>query len=604
MPRPSLILACLLAPALAAPAAPDPAALLPPAPAWSGPSEKLIAPPDHPWVTPAEKTGLADSPSYDETIAWLRRLADASPQLELAEFGRTAAGRTLWLVIAAKEATASVAALPATGRPTLLAQAGIHSGEIDGKDAGMMLLRDIAFGGKAGLLDRANFVFVPVFNADGHERSSAWNRPNQRGPLHQGWRTTAQNLNLNRDYTKADAPETQAMLRLLHEVRPALYLDLHVTDGIDYQYDITYGFHGWDGSFAWSPRVGEWLDRAWRPAMDAALKSAGHIPGPLVFAVNNRDLTQGISMGAANPRFSNAYGDLRHLPSVLVENHSLKPYRQRVLGTYVLLEASLRVLGDQGAAVQEAMAADAAARPARLAMNWGATVEKQEPMDFLGIAYEEYESPASGTKEVRWLGTPKTYRNLVVHWNTRPGIELARPRSYVVPATKPEIIARLKAHGIDMRTLAAPTELAVEMCRLVDPKPAAQPFEGRHLLAATVTRERRRETFPPGSVRIPTDQPLGDLAIALLEPESADSFLAWGFFPEILQRTEYIEGYVIAPLAEKMLAGDAALKAEFEARLAADEAFAKDPAARLQWFYTRSKFHDDRYLLYPVGIER
>ncbi len=582
----------------------DPGGILPPAPPWSGASEALIAKPDHPWITPSEQTGLTDSPTYDETIAWLKKLAEASPFIEIKAIGRTAQGRELFAVIASKEGIHRIGQLADNGRPTLLAQAGIHSGEIDGKDAGMMLLRDLAFGGKEHLLENVNFVFVPVFNADGHERRSAWNRPNQRGPVHQGWRTTAQNLNLNRDYMKADAPEMQAMLALLNEWRPALYLDLHVTDGIDYQYDITYGFHGWDGSFAWSPRIGAWLDHVWRPAMDTALKAAGHIPGPLVFAKNNRDLTEGLVTGPGNPRFSNAYGDLRHIPAVLVENHSLKPYKQRVLGTYVLLEASLKVLGENAASVTTAIAADEAARPAALAMNWGDTHEKIVPMDFPGIAYEEYDSPASGTNEVRWLGTPKIYPGLPVHWNTKPGVELRRPKAYLVPVTKAGIISRLEAHGIRLTRLETAETLTVEMYRLADPKPAAQPFEGRHLLAAKVQPETRAETFPAGSVRVPTDQPLGDLAIALLEPESADSFLAWGFFPEILQRTEYIEGYAIAPLAEKLLAENPRLKTEFEAKLAAEPEFAKDPTARLQWFYTRSRFYDDRHLLYPVGIER
>jgi murein tripeptide amidase MpaA len=573
----------------------SPTEFLPPAPPWSGASEALMARADNPWITPAEQTGLTDSPGYDATIAWLQRLEAASPLIQVREFGRTPQGRPLYVVVARKGVA---------GKPVLLAQAGIHSGEIDGKDAGLMLLRDIAFGGKESLLDRATFVFVPVFSADGHERSSAWNRPNQRGPVHQGWRTTAQNLNLNRDYMKADAPEMRAMLALLNEWQPALYLDLHVTDGIDYQYDITYGFHGWDGGFAWSPKIGAWLDQQLRPAVDAALKAAGHIPGPLVFAQNNRDLTQGITAGPGDPRFSNAYGDLRHIPSVLVENHSLKPYKQRVLGTYVLLEASLKLLGEQAAAVQAAIAADSAARPATLAFNWSGASDVQTTMNFAGIAYEEYLSPASGVKEVRWLGTPKTYENLTVHVNTKPGVEVRRPKAYWIPATKPEVIERLQLHGIHLEEIAHPTTLAVGMYRLVDPKPAAKPFEGRHLLATKVKAETRTETFPPRSIRVPTDQPLGDLVVALLEPESVDSFLSWGFFPEILQRTEYIEGYVVAPMAEKMLAADPALQAEFDAEVANDPKFAADPTARLQWFYQRSKFYDDRYLLYPVGIER
>lgn len=586
-----LFLPILLVGGLAA----GPADFLPPAPPWHGASEALVVQAGHAWITPAEKTGLTDSPNYDDTIAWLRKLCAATSLVTMQEFGRTPQGRPLYAVVARKGTTE---------KPVLLAQAGIHSGEIDGKDAGLMLLRDIAFGDKGALLDRATLVFIPVFSADAHERSSEWNRPNQRGPVHQGWRTTAQNLNLNRDYMKADAPETRALLGLINQWKPALYLDLHVTDGIDYQYDITYGFHGWDGGFAWSPKIGAWLDQQWRPATEAALKAAGHIPGGLVFAKNNRDLAQGITGGASNPRFSNSYGDLRHIPAVLVENHSLKPYKQRVLGTYVLLEASLKVLGDQAAAVQSAIAADAAFRPATVAMNWTGSSDEQISIDFAGIAYEEYVSPASGAKEVRWLGTPKTYPQLPVHLNTKPGVELRRPRAYWVPATKPEVIERLSAHGIRMEALSQAQAVDVTMYRLVNPKSAAEPFESHFALTAEVSVEPHRETFPLGSVRVPADQPLGDLAVALLEPASADSFLAWGFFPEILQRTEYIEGYVIAPLAEQMLANDPKLKAEFEAKLAADPKFAADPTARLQWFYARSKFYDERYLLYPVGIER
>jgi hypothetical protein len=124
------------------------------------------------------------------------------------------------------------------------------------------------------------------------------------------------------------------------------------------------------------------------------------------------------------------------------------------------------------------------------------------------------------------------------------------------------------------------------------------------ITATSFTPERRRETYSVGSVRIPVDQPLGELVAILLEPESPDSFFAWGMFPEILQRTEYIEGYAIAPLAERMLAADPKLKAEFEAKLAAEPEFARNGDARLAWFYARTPYYDARHLLYPVGRER
>lgn len=595
-----LLFPLLLASVIAA----GPQDFLPPAPPWHGASEALIARPDNLWITPAEKTGLTDSPGYDETIAWLRKLSEASPLIKLVPFGRTAQGRDLYVVVASKEGAETGAVLTQNKRPTLLAQAGIHSGEIDGKDAGMMLLRDITFGGKATLLDGANFMLIPVFNADGHERSSEWNRPNQRGPVHQGWRTTAQNLNLNRDYLKADSPEMRALLSLLNDWRPELYLDLHVTDGIDYQYDITFGYNGYDGQFAWSPRIGAWLDARFKPTVGAALAQAGHVPGPLVFAANNRDLNEGIGAGVASPRFSQGYGDLRHIAAVLVENHSLKSYKQRVLGTYVLLEASLQALATHGPELRAAIDADSDARPEQLPVNWNLAGGPTAEFDFKGIAYEEYVSPASGTREVRWLGTPKLYPKIKVQL-ARSGTSLHRPKAYYVPVTRPDLIERLRTHGLGLEEVTAGRNVQVAMARLVNPKSAAAPFEGRHPL----TFERLEwistsEHFPAGSVCVSTDQPLGDLAMMLLEPESQDSFLALGFFPEILQRTEYIEGYVIAPMAEKMLAEDPKLKAAFETRLAEDPKFAADPTARLQWFYARSKFYDERHLLYPVGIER
>jgi hypothetical protein len=578
---------------------------------WHGASERLIARADDPWITPSEKTGLTDTPNYDDTIVYLRKLASAFPAvLTVQEFGRTSQGRALIVVVASRARSLTADGLRATGRPTVLAQAGIHAGEIDGKDAGLMLLRDIAAGPKASLLDEANFLFVPVFNADGHERVSEWNRPNQRGPVHQGWRTTAQNLNLNRDYMKADAPEMQAMIALLNQWSPALYLDLHVTDGMDYQYDITFGYNGDTGVFAWSTRLGAWLNQTYRPAVEAALQAAGHVPGPVIDGVDPRDPRQGISLGTAMPRYSTGYGDLRHLATVLVENHSLKPYRQRVLGTYILLESSLRTVGAHAKQLEQAIAADRASRRELLPMNWGADgggAGTRSSMDFLGIDFENYVSPATGGREVRWLGTPMVFTNVPVFLD-QASLQLKRPKAYWVPVSKPEVIARLKLHGIQMETLTAARTVRVEMNRMVKPVPqrgeGTHPFESRHALKAGVTPEVRTETFPSGSVRVPADQPLGDLAMALLEPAAHDSLFAWGFFLEILQRTEYIEGYALAPLAERMLASDSKLKAEFEAKLAEDSKFAGDPAARMQWFYARSPYSDERYLLYPVGIER
>jgi murein tripeptide amidase MpaA len=571
-------------------AAPFPPAPLPAERPWTGASERLIAGKTDPWITPAEASDFIETPDYAATRAWLEKLVAASPLLTLESFGTSPEGRDLYFVRASK----------GPGRPVVLAQGGIHAGEIDGKDAGMMLLRDIALRGKDGLLDKADLVFVPIFNVDGHERSSAWSRPNQRGPREQGWRTTAQNLNLNRDYLKADAPEMQAMIGLINKLDPVLYLDLHVTDGADFQYDINTGFVGWQGQFARSPAIGRWLDGRFRPAVDTALKRAGHLHDLYVNAVDPDNLGKGIITEVDKPRYSTGYGDARRLPSVLVELHSLKNYRRRVLATYVLVEEALRLAGDEAAGLRAAIAADRAARPVEATLRWKPKAEPLYTMDFLGLAHDRVASAASGRKEIRWLDRPVTQKLPV--FGEEPELTVRLPRAWWVPASATSVIERLKLHGIAFETITAPKTLTVDMVRLVDPK-LGTPDEGHVPVKAGFAHETRTETFPPGSVRVPADQPLGLLAAELLEAEAPDSALAWNFFPAILQRTEYMEPYVTAPMADAMLKADPALQARFEAKLAADPAFAADGDARLAWFYAQTPYFDDRYLLYPIARE-
>ncbi|MFZ5671253.1 MAG: M14 family metallopeptidase [Pseudomonadota bacterium] len=581
-------------------AAPWDQAFLPPALPWDGASRRLLRPAGDPWSSAFEQDAAHDfSPDYADTRAWFERLDAASDLIRLETFGTSPEGRAIYAVIASKDGPALD-----PKKPVMLVQAGIHPGEIDGKDAGMMLLRDIAFYGKDGLLDRVNLVLIPILSVDGHERSGPYSRPNQRGPRIQGWRNTATNQNLNRDYMKLDQPEMRAARTFVNRLNPDLYVDVHVTDGIDYQYDVTYGYNGEDGVWSRSPAIARWLDEHFRPAVDRALSKQGHIPGPLVFAIDDRDPKKGLSDGGLGERFSNGWGSAAHVPTILIENHSLKPHEQRVLGTYVFLEAALKLLAARGEGLRAAIAADRALRPAEIPANFVATETPIAIRDFKGVLFERYDSPASGAAEIRWLGKrdPKPWK--MPFYGSRPTLVLARPKAYWVPGWRQDLIERLRLHGVAMESLAAPRTVTVEMLRLKDVAVSGRTNEGHvPITAGSVEAERRAWTFPAGSVRIPTDQPLGDIVVLLLEPRSSESFFAWGLFPEVLNRVEYIEAYAIAPLAERMLAADPALKAQFEAKLAADAAFAADPDARLAWFYARTPFYDDRFQLYPVGRE-
>jgi hypothetical protein len=579
---------------------------LPPIIEWHGKSESLIANPNNPWITSAEKSNFETTPSYDETFDWCKKLCNSSPLLTLVAIGKSLEGRTIYMIIASEEKNITASALKNSNKPLFLAQAGIHSGEIDGKDAGMMLLRDIAFGAKKELVNKVNFLFIPILSVDAHERSSVFNRPNQRGPKNMGWRTNAQNLNLNRDYTKLDTKEIRAVIKVINDYNPWLYMDIHVTDGADYQYDITYDF-GSEKSY--SPMITKWFSDTFKPAIDTDLKINGHIPGFYLNTANEMDFSKGNISFKGSPRFSNEYGELRHLPSILIENHSLKPYKQRVLGTYILLESTLKILAKEGNLLKQRIETDKAARPYQVPMSWNSEENSTnvDSMQFLAIESKILKSSVTNADYVQWTGKPITTR-IANYSHNIPADLIARPKGYWIPASCEDVIERLKLHGIETKTIPFEQEVEVEMYRITDYKfenesHKLQPFEGHIQVTAKTNLEVHKQVFAAGSVYISTDQPLGDLAMLLLEPSSKDSFFSWGFFYSIFQRTEYIEAYVMEPMAKKMLEDSPELKIEFERKKESDKTFANDQNAILTWFYSKTKYYDERYLLYPIGRE-
>ncbi|RVU41250.1 carboxypeptidase [Rheinheimera riviphila] len=569
---------------------------LPPLLPWDGPTQALIQP-QHPWVTPAELTDLTATPDYAQTISYLKKLVESSPLFRLEVIGQSPQGRDIYLV----KASSQPDLIGKSGRPTLLVQAGIHSGEIDGKDAGLMLLRDIAHGDKAGLLAQVDLLFIPVLSVDAHERRGEHHRMNQRGPLQQGWRSNASNLNLNRDYAKADSLEMRALLKVLNQYQPDLYMDVHVTDGEDYQYDITYGFNEPFASL--SPNGASWLAQVYRPYLDRQLSRQGHIPGPLVFGLDRMDFSKGLSGSTSTPRFSNGYGDVRHLPTILVENHSLKPYKQRVLGTYVLLEQTLKLLQEQGKALQLAKKADENFRPQQQVLLFKAA-EQPDLINFKGMSYEIAHSDISKAPYVKWTGQAKDYVDFPVYWEKVPAIETEVPTAYWIPPQYQDVIQRLEIHGVKMSRLTATKTLELQQLVASKPEFASKSFEGRVGVSATFTPQWRQLELVPGSVRVSTDQPLGALAVALLQPQAPDSFFSWGFFHGMFERTEYFETYAMIPWIEQQLVADPKLKQQFDQAVQADATLQKDGQARLNWFYQRSPFYDQAYLKYPVLLER
>jgi hypothetical protein len=562
------------------------------------------AAPQQDWTTFYEKSAYQATPRYAETVDFCRGLAAASPVFHYLSFGTSPQGRELPLLVADREGLCTPEAARAAGRTVILVEAGIHPGEISGKDAGLLLLRNLLVGQQSlDLLDGVTLLFVPIFNVDGHERFGPYNRINQNGPVEMGWRTNAANLNLNRDFLKADTPEMQAWLRLFAAWLPDFFVDIHATDGADYQYAISYALelHG-----NLETGLTSWARERYLPALEAAMTARGFPLTPYVIFRRWHDPRSGLVSWAASPRLSEGYVALQNRPGLLVETHMLKPYRVRVEAVYALLLETLRLLQGEGPELQarvraaDAAASDGALRREPFPLRFRATADSVM-IDFLGVSYEEVTSEITGGTWIRYGREPVTYR-IPYFDRQEPTVSVQVPEGYLVPPEWPAVAERLALHGVALRRLAVPVTLTVRSYRFRDVSWQEQPYEGRHPLDFQVESIREERELPAGTWVVDLRQRAARVAIHVLEPQAPDSYVQWGFFDPIFSRTEYVESYVIEAMAREMLARDPDLARQLEAAKAADPEFAGDPRAIRDWFYRRTPYCDDRVNIYPVGL--
>ncbi|GAB3332486.1 M14 family metallopeptidase [Marilutibacter aestuarii] len=555
--------------------------------------------------TVAERSGFVRTGRYEEVIALCDAFAARYPDAVRCEtFGTTPEGRPMKLLVASRVGAFTPAQAREQGLPVTLVQGGIHAGEIDGKDAGFLALREMLDGEIEGdPLAAQVLLFVPVFNVDGHERFKAWNRPNQRGPEEMGWRTTAQNYNLNRDYAKADAPEMQAMLALYNAWDPLAYLDLHVTDGAKFEHDISIQVEPLNAGDAGMRKVG----LAFRDGVLAALERAGSMPLPFYPSFIEYDNpASGFRDGVAPPRFSHGYPWLRNRIGMLVETHSWKTYPERVKATHDTILASLSLVARHGRQWQR-QARDADLRASRLGgeavpLDYK-TTDTPRTIEFRGYAYTRTPSEVSGALMTRYDESQPQVWKVPLYDRIVPDDVATAPRGgYLVPAAQADRVApRLAVHDIRFIRLAHPVEgVEAEAFRATSSTFASTPLEGHQRLEVEGDWARGRHDLRAGALFVPIAQPKARLVMALLEPAAPDALLAWGAFNNAFERKEYMEDYVAEEVAREMLDRDPALKSAFERRVASDKAFADSPQARLDYFYRMHSAWDDRYNLYPV----
>jgi Zinc carboxypeptidase len=556
-------------------------------------------------LTTGEKTGWNETAPYAEAVEISHRLERASRQVKVLDIGTTPEGRTMIAVVVSKDRAFTPEAAAKTNKAVIMIQSGIHAGEIEGKDTVLMLIRDMTVSKKfASWLDHAIFVIIPVFNVDGHEYFSAYHRPSQNGPASTGLRATAQRLNLNRDYMKADTPEMRAWLRVFNSWTPDFLIDNHVTDGSDMQYDVT-----WDMARNQdiAEPAGAWVREKYVPELDKRMASDGHLVAPYG-ALRNRQFF----MEVFSPRYSHLYSAVQNRPSLLVETHSLKTARTRAWANYDIMRHTFDIITADAESLRKAVrdadramsehAGDHSAEPVYLA---GKVSDKSRPVVYHALKNAPFKSEVTGANVTRYTAEVDDIPT-AIHDQIDTTLAAQMPLGYLIPAAFSSAADLLKLHGVEMTRTEKPLDQVFETYRFTSAKFSTGATEGHVMLTVEPRTVKEKIFIPAGSYWVPMKQRRARLILSLLEPNAPDSLASWGLLNSVFEGGGGGRGrgavgeYLSEPIARRMMADQPELRKQFEQKLASDPQFAADPAARLRWWFEQSKYQPEDSGRYPI----
>lgn len=542
-------------------------------------------------TTHAEKTGWKETGRAEETARLCQSFQKQFPKrVQCKTFGKTPEGRDLYYMIVGDLKS-----------PVVWVQAGIHAGEIDGKDAVFLLLKEILTNKMSpDPLKGICLVFVPIFNLDGHERVGKWNRPNQVGPEEMGWRTTSQNYNLNRDFVKVDAPEMRDLLKLWHKTNPVLSLDLHVTNGAQFQPEVGLIIHPTDlhGSSALHQFGSEFEKNMIEKMVNRGRKALPFYPS----FENYEDPSSGFGRYVSTAKYAHGYWFNNNRLGMLVETHSWKDYANRVKSHHDTVLSSLELTQIHGLKWRDA-------QKLLDEQNYAGTdvdlefkhTDKSREIEFGGYKYSIEKSEVSGAKVIKYDPSKPEIWKIPYFEELKASLTVTAPEEgYFIQAADAEwLLPKLTVHNVKFSkwTKAAPQNLKV--FRASKTKFSNVSFEGHQTLVVDGEWKKEDVTLPKDFYFVPINQPKGKLILQMLEPQAQDSFLSWGFFNKAFEQKEYMENYVAEDVAIEMMKNPE-IKKEFEALLKNDQEFKNNPALRFQFFYKKHPSWDERFNKYPV----
>ena len=545
-----------------------------------------------------EKTNGLESATYFEAIDWYKNLDKISNKVLVKEMGMTDAGYPLHLVLVSNDGRFDAAQWHKQNKAVILINNGIHPGEPDGIDASMMLVRDIV-NNKIKLPDNVALAVIPVYNIGGCLNRNSYSRANQNGPLEYGFRGNAQNLDLNRDFTKNDSKEAKSFAQIFHLLDPDILIDNHVSDGADYQHTMTLLTTQYDKLGA---DVGGWLKENFEPQLYKGMTDKKWDMVPYVnFETETPD--KGMEMFYDPPRYSSGYAALFQTIGFVPETHMLKPFKDRVLSTYsfsqtVIEKASINAIELIN---QRKKARAKMAKEKSFPFKWTVDTTKFSFVNFKG--YEQAYKPSDATGLSRmYYDRTKPFTKKVKFFNVfNASGFIEAPAAYIIPQGWYGVIDLLKLNNVQMQQFKNDTLMDVEAYHIDDYKSLPRPYEKHHKNSGVkVTAEKQKIKFLKGDYIIWLNQTANRYLVEMLEPTGDDSFFAWNFFDGILQQKEGYSDYRWDDLAAEFLKNNPELKNKLEKKKKTDDKFAANGSAQLDFIYKNSPYYEPGHNRYPV----
>tara|TARA_R110000787_G_scaffold71771_1_gene159771 strand:+ start:24196 stop:25998 length:1803 start_codon:yes stop_codon:yes gene_type:complete len=545
-----------------------------------------------------EKSNGTETATYDEIIKFYSQLSDTYQSVTMYQMGKTDSGKPLHLVTFNPNRSFESEFSKDQKQNILLINNGIHPGESDGIDASMMLIRDLAEK-KIKTPQNTIIAVIPVYNIGGALNRNSTSRTNQNGPKEYGFRGNARNFDLNRDFIKSDTKNARAFTDLFRTVKPALFIDNHVSNGADYQYILTHLFtqHNKLGG-----ELGSYLHTSLMPQLEDSLAQKNWDITPYV-NVFNRTPESGFNQFFDSPRYSTGYTTLFNTLGMMVETHMLKPYNQRVEGTYELMKSFIAIADKDAEKIKKltTYSSEKYKVGTSYPISWKIDTTTSSTIQFKGYEGEMIPSKLTNTNRLKYDRNKPFIKEVSYQNHYEPKQTVVIPESYIIPKGWWNIIELLKLNKVKIKRIKNDTIIEAIVYKIKKYETVKNPYEG-HYLHYNTEAESNTESVKiyKGDFMVSTQQESVRYLLETLEPSAPDSFFNWNFFDTILQQKEGFSPYVWEDLAFKFLENNPDIKKEFEAKKVNDPSFSKNWYTQLDWIHKQSENYEKSHLRYPI----